>query len=207
MNKGRTQIEQFGRSVRPGRRTAAVAVIAALMAAHLVGCASSGESVSRSAAGRVTLPMVEPGQYRAVFNAARDVLVDQRLMLDRVDAELGVITTRPIDAALAGPEDFFNRQLRVVRVEFRPVGVSAADSVGRPALDGVPLELDVRVLVYRVQEPGWRPSATSVLLGTRATDPELVRRGLHPASTSPLREDEAASRRIAAEIMRAAARR
>lgn len=184
--------------------------LVALAGMHLSGCASG----PRAGPAIVALPADE-AEARGLFNAARDVLLAERLVIERADPAAGVVSTRPVDAALASAEDLLNRQLRQVRVEFRPppavgaaVGADVGADVGATAGAGAGAgEMQVRVLVYRVQEPGWRPSSAGVLLSSRTQDPALTARGLHPRSTTPLREDEAESRRLANAIVQLARQR
>ncbi len=167
-----------------------------------------GLSGCQSASSLETAPLtlrVGPDAYTRAFLAARDTLLEARYTLERVDAYAGVITTRPSAHAPAGADDLLSRQLRSVRVTFDPApgspGVeAAADQAGAGAGARGPTTLRVRVLVHRVQAPGWRPSPVGMGLATRTFDPALFERGLLPATMSVVREDLGASDDLAARI-------
>lgn len=103
----------------PGR-----AVLLGLLACVLGGCAGpAGDSFVLSEA-----------DYPGTFDAARRELVARGFVLERVDADAGVISTRPKPSAgLATPwdreqssaaqefDDLLHRQRRTVRVTFEPV--------------------------------------------------------------------------------------
>jgi hypothetical protein len=117
----------------------------------------------------------------AVFDASREVLMQYRFALDRVDATRGVITTHPKrTAGLATPwdreqsgldqewEDLLNEQRRVVRVEF---------DRDPSSIDGAFTRARVQVELLRTNRPGWRVETESVRLSnharTRDRDGEL----------------------------------
>jgi hypothetical protein len=127
--------------------------------------------------------LIESGSVskEQVFDAAREVLMEYRFALDRVDATRGVITTHPKrTAGLASPwdreqsgldqewEDLLNEQRRVVRVEF-----DRDPSSG----DGTFTRARVQVELLRTNRPGWRVETESVRLSnharTRDRDGEL----------------------------------
>lgn len=145
---------------------------------------------------------LEGGQYVGTFQAARDVLRDERFVLDRVDARAGVLSTQPNPGMLRGGDDVIDRLQRVVRVEFAPLGIvpPSADADLREALG--PVVMRVRVVIERVYYPGWRPSTTSARLGSRHIDDELVKNEQQPLYAAAAREDEAYASEIAAKIMR-----
>lgn len=171
-----------------------------LLLATLGGCAAKGEA--RSA--------VSGGEYREVFQAAREVLRSERFELDRVDAGAGVLTTQPSSAQIRGLEDVADRLQRVVRIEFAPVtSGSNAPSSGSMLVDPSAASvafrdsiMTIRVIVERVHYPGWRPSPVSVRMGGRHTDPQLVERDLQPTYVTAVREDEAYAAELAAKIAR-----
>jgi hypothetical protein len=86
---------------------------------------------------------------------------------------------------------------------FDPAPGSPADGVA-VAEDGTvtrgPTTMRVRVLVHRVQAPGWRPTPIGMGLASRTFDPALYQRGLLPATVSVVREDLGASDDLAARI-------
>lgn len=169
--------------------------------------------------GGVTSYAVAPGQYRQAFEASRQVLRDERWLVERVDAAQGVLTTQrradlPAGDAYGTLENVMNRQIRHVRITFVPAdGASRPVPLPDPAspelssttpdlTEGdVPLVMRVRVLVERVQRPGQRPATNSIRLSSYAIDPELVARGQQPLHSEPAGEDQA----MAAEIARAIA--
>ncbi len=171
-----------------------------LLVATLGGCAAKGEA--RSA--------VSGGEYREVFQAAREVLRSERFELDRVDAGAGVLTTQPSSAQIRGLEDVADRLQRVVRIEFAPVtSGSAAPTSGSMLVDPSAASvafrdsiMTIRVIVERVHYPGWRPSPVSVRMGGRHADPKLVERDLQPTYVTAVREDEAYAAELAAKIAR-----
>ncbi|MBL0871419.1 MAG: hypothetical protein IBJ18_12675 [Phycisphaerales bacterium] len=185
----------------------AVVAIAYSFATTLGGCAGKGEA--RSA--------VSGGEYREVFQAAREVLRSERFELDRVDAGAGVLTTQPSSAQIRGLEDVADRLQRVVRIEFAPVtnagtassGSSSTTAPGSMLVDPSAASvafrdsiMTIRVIVERVHYPGWRPSPVSVRMGGRHVDPQLVERDLQPTYVTAVREDEAYAAELAAKIAR-----
>lgn len=152
---------------------------------------------------------VPEGRYADAFDAARDVLRDQRFELDRVDARLGVLTTRvkPTDG-LASPwdteqttlrqewEDFANQQGRRVRVAFTPSGAQPADLLSYAG----PVDVKVSVAMVRTERPGWRPSTSSVRSSSFAIDPEIEAQGRTPSYEVVAGDDDAFARRLAAKI-------
>jgi hypothetical protein len=191
------------RAQRAGRRRAAGVRLVLGIGAALALVAASG---CRSPAALEMAPLtlrVEPDAYARVFLAARDTLLEAGYTLERVDAHAGVLTTRPSAHAPAGADDLLSRQLRSVRVMFDPAPGSPADGVA-VAEDGTvtrgPTTMRVRVLVHRVQAPGWRPAPIGMGLASRTFDPALYQRGLLPATVSVVREDLGASDDLAARI-------
>lgn len=185
----------------------AAVAITALFTSTLGGCAAKGEA--RSA--------VSGGEYREVFQAAREVLRSERFELDRVDAGAGVLTTQPSSAQIRGLEDVADRLQRVVRIEFAPVtnaGKASSSSSSMTAPDSMLVDpsaasvsfrdsiMTIRVIVERVHYPGWRPSPISVRMGGRHMDPRLVERDLQPTYVTAVREDEAYAAELAAKIAR-----
>lgn len=170
--------------------------------------------------------VIAPGEYEEAFDAVRNVLVDARFSLDRVDARSGVITTdaKP-SSGLAMPWDesqstmhheineMINRHARVVRVSFTPRGVASADR-DRPGSQAAPTPAppDLRtydqgdlvarfeVVIERIHRPGWQVESESVLASTRWDDPALKERGMEPAYSVPISTDDRYARRLAARV-------
>src|SRR5262249_15003949 len=157
------------------------------------------------------------------FDAARDVLRENRFDLNRVDGHAGVITTftKP-SAGLLSPwdseqstfgqevDDLMDYQQRRIRVTFEPISTPATappSPPGPPGRGGARRALTVlsgsgetimriRATIERIERPIWRPDTTAVGLYTRAVDPDLVRRGLQPSYTVPVSEDPLLAARL-----------
>ena len=147
----------------------------ALALSLLSGCAghthrTDQESIAEDDAS-VTIETGEASDA-TLMDAAREVLMEYRFALDRVDARHGVITTHPKrTAGLATPwdreqsgldqewEDLFNEQRRVVRVEFDRDPASSGDAITGAR---------VQVEILRTRRPGWRIEAESVRLSSHA---------------------------------------
>lgn len=163
---------------------------------------------------------ITPEQYDAAFAAARDVLRDRHFDLARVDARAGVITTQPSSSAgLATPwidhtdtlEDaatgLMERERRRVEVRFLPTGSAASAAPAEASspdadlrsLPG-PYDVDVRVVVERIYQPGRRVDATGVRLTSLAQDPELIAKGEQPRYAVENREDTRLAGRLAKSI-------
>ncbi len=147
-------------------------LLMAMIATGLPGCQShsardtADQSPGYDAPSAIVLGEGQP--YGQVFDAAREVLMDYRFAIDRVDARLGVITTYPKrTAGLASPwdreqssmnqewEDLVNEQRRVVRVEFDQDEQGGASAT-------------VSVELLRTHRPGWRVETESVRLSNHA---------------------------------------
>ncbi len=171
-------------------------------------------------------PMVElqPGRYEPAFAAAKQVLIDARFDLDRVDARAGVITTtaKPT-SGLATPwdgeqsslgqevEDLLNRQFRRVRITFEPQAAEAATAPTPPHQDAaVPdmrlqagaLLCTISVSVERLRRPGWRLETSSVRQSSFYYDPEWGNRAIWPQYTVPFAQDHRLATRLAGRIRR-----
>jgi hypothetical protein len=144
---------------------------------------------------------IPPGRYAEAFDLAREATRELRFDLERVDARMGVLSTRPKPTSgLATPwdldqstfeqeiEDLVQEHTRRVRIVFTP----PASPTGNPAADPAdPLDLPLqdapvardllahkggvvmRVLVTRTrtQRPHWQLSPASVRSSTFAIDP------------------------------------
>jgi hypothetical protein len=189
----------------PPVRTALALALAALLA----GCAAPRPEEAFFA--------IEPGRYADAFAAAKDVLASCRFELERVDARAGVLTTRAKPTSgLATPwdeeqtsflmewEDLLNRQLRRVRVTFRPALPAPEPPPDLRLFDG-PIAATVEVVIDRRRRPGWRVESTSIRLSSFTRDPALVDRGLWPTYDVPFTQDDrfaaVLGRRIAARLV------
>jgi hypothetical protein len=176
------------------RLTSAIPLLLAL-AASLPGCATTPQTPAAAQA-------IAPAEYTSRFQAARDELLESGWMLDRVDARAGVLTTQPRAGVVRTGQDVLDRLDRVVRVEFRSPGSINATDPSRIDLSEakLPTEMRVRVFIQRTYYPGWRPSPTSVRLGGRHTDPELVKQDIQPRSEMTAGEDVGLAGEISARI-------
>ncbi|MBX9736111.1 MAG: hypothetical protein K2X32_04225 [Phycisphaerales bacterium] len=165
------------------RLTSAIPLLLAL-AATLPGCATTPQTPAAAQA-------IAPIEYTSRFQAARDELLESGWVLDRVDSRAGVLTTQPRAGVVRTGQDVLDRLDRVVRVEFRSPGSINATDPSRIDLSEakLPTEMRVRVFIQRTYYPGWRPSPTSVRLGGRHTDPELVKQDIQPRSEMTAGED------------------
>jgi len=183
------------------------------LATWLGGCAADGP-------GEFAVP---PERYAAAINATRDVLREYRFEIDRVDASMGVVTTRPKSTdGLFTPwdteqstfsqewEDTLNDQRRRVEVRFSREG-DAQVLADRKRGDPLPASLldepgattaRVTVIVERLQRPGWRPATESVRLSTYTSDPALAEEGLEPVYAIRLSDDPPLAARLAREIQK-----
>ena len=137
-------------------------------------------------------------EYQEAFNAARELLRENRFAIDRVDARRGVITTHPKRTAGFATiwdgeqstvrqewEDMFNEQQRVVRVQFDPQSTEGVQAL-------------VSVELYRTHRPGWRVETESMRLSTHARFRDELG-NLEPASFSePIGLDELLAERLVA---------
>lgn len=162
------------------------------------GCASSpGPSAFQ----------VSDDQYARVFDATRDELTRMGFDLERIDAQAGVIETRPKQTAgIATPwdteqttlgqewEDFTNDQRRVVRVTFDAAQAQPADSqpAGR--------EVSVEVTVYRLRVPGQRIETEAIRLSRRSIDELELASGRAGFYLTPIGRDTRLESRLAAGI-------
>ncbi len=145
---------------------------------------------------------VRAGEYVTAFDRTRDRLRDLGFLLERVDAQAGVISTQPKGTGgFATPwdreqsglneefEDMFQRHRRVVRVEFTPAGVAPnpADLRDLRAEKG-PIDAQITATVYRWNQPGWRLNTLAILDSSHTHDPALDERGMSSYSVA-VRQD------------------
>jgi hypothetical protein len=184
-------------------------ILSAWFVVGLWGCADA----RREAEAGLAVARVE--KYAEGFAAARQVLRDEGFILERVDSRAeggGVITTRPkTTAGLATPwdreqstfgqdlEDLFQRQQRVVRVEF------ASSAGGAELTSESPANVSVHVVIQRVQVPGHKLEPEAVWQHSYYVDPELGDRMMQPSYAVAWKEDRLLAERLAKEIGRASA--
>jgi hypothetical protein len=159
--------------------------------------------------------------YAGLFAAAKGVLRDNDFRLDRVDARLGVLTSRskgsggvltPWDGEQTTMtqemEDLLNRQARAVRVTFEPAGAPpTGGSVGTQPEDldlrtwDGPLTVRVEVALLRRQRPHWRVQTAAIRLSNYAQEPALSERGMQPEYSVAFDQDDLLAGRLLAEIL------
>lgn len=202
-------------------------VVLILLALCLVGCAggrSRNVAPASTDAAAATFS-VAAEDYAQAFEAARAELLRRRFDLERVDAQAGILLTRPEGGAglLApwsmGPgakplEDTLNAQRRTVEVRFEAAETATAlprGTGGVLADPGLPVPpgrasetviVSVRVLISRRVTPNRRLDPSGIRYSLNAIEPELFRRGLGTTYEAPLDLDPAASRQIARIIER-----
>jgi hypothetical protein len=182
----------------------------------LFGCAhqsSSGGDAAATASAPAATIQLEAGEYARAFDAARNELRELGFILDRVDAQAGVITTLPKGTGgLATPwdqeqsglddraEDAVERHRRIVRVDFMPAGAAPGSAEGRDLrTEAGPIEGQVSATVYRVHQPGWRVNPQAILDSSYTRDPQLDERGMSAYGVA-VRQDDALARRIAVRV-------
>ncbi len=175
------------------------------VAAAVGGCAAgpSEESLVAGASAKIAA-----GEYQTAFAAARDVLRDNRFSLERVDAGAGVITTQR-STTMREAVDVIQRRARFVVVSFSR-GASENEGLGesremsgRDVRDiNSPMAMSVRVVIERIEVPGWQIPPSGVRLATRTSDPEKVAAELEPLYTVAVGEDTELAASLAGQIRR-----
>jgi hypothetical protein len=197
--------------------------MAAVLGAALLtgGCAKQTPSAADDGvlAGSGAMLHVEPGKFAVAFDESRDVLRDLGFLLDRVDGQLGVITTQPkgtggiltpwdqeqsgIDDRL---EDAVHKHRRVVRIEFAPEGAEPGSAdIHDLRTEPRPMDARIAVTVYRLHQPGWRLNSQAILESSYSQDPQLNERGMGLYSVA-IRQDDDLARRIVQEVRERMAR-
>lgn len=210
------------RAVYPPDMVNRIALIAAASTLALLGtvggCArTASDSVDGAlSATAPALVRIEAADYPRVFESIKDDLRNLGFTLDRVDAQLGVITTMPkgtggiltpwdqeqsgVDDRL---EDSVQKHRRIVRIEFVPAGIqpgsAEAANIGDLRTEKRPIEAQVSAALYRVHHPGWRLNTQGILESTRTSDPQLDARGMSQYGVA-IRQDDDLARRIAERI-------
>lgn len=185
------------RSGRLFRTTCLLLAAAAVVTA--AGCAgtTADEPQGVASAGSVT-----SDRYAAAFDVARDVLRDNRFQLDRVDAAAGVITTQRSNGA-RDAVDVLQRRQRYAIVSFAPAGSPAGTMASADAdlRDGsAPLDVSVKVIIERIEVPGWRLPGSSIRLSSHSVDPDKVKAELEPLYAVPVGEDADLAAELAGQI-------
>jgi hypothetical protein len=143
---------------------------------------------------------IAAGAYQAAFAAARDVLRDNRFSLERVDAGAGVITTQR-STTMREAVDVVQRRARFVVVSFSPAN-SGAEPAGDVRDVASPLAMTVKVVIERIEVPGWQIPPSSVRLASRTSDPEKAAAELEPLYSVAVGEDAQLAATLAEQIRR-----
>lgn len=200
---------------------AAITASALVMLAAGLGCQSkapaasaetAAETTSTAAAEPAPTLTVAPGAYAQAFEAAKRALRDVGFLLERVDAQAGVITTQPNESiGVFAPwdpvqsgvdqelDDAMHRQNRVVRVEFAPADAGAEPAAIDTNTDlrqsSESLAMRVQASVNRIYYPGRRINTGHILYSTRTYDPALGARNMASYSVA-IEQDSRLAQRI-----------
>jgi hypothetical protein len=189
-----------------------------LLAACLAGCARRDRVDAPPPAAASFVVAAE--DYDAAFEVAQAELRRRLFELERVDAQAGVILTRPeAGAGLLTPwtidrggrliEDTLNAQSRTVEVRFEPAESLARPPRGTPSALADPdlptsprraegsVVVSVRVLVSRRVTPTRRLEPTAIAMSSTPAAPRLSQRNLGGVYDLPRDLDAAASARFA----------
>lgn len=196
-----------------------VATVVGGLTLGMGGCASHPSEPDVAAGeGRAEAPVspsltLPSGSYAAGFDAMKATLRDMGFLLERVDAQGGVITTQPKGTAgLATPwdkeqsgvdqelDDLFHRQQRVVRVEFTPRGSGQGQEVTDLRAYTGEVDVLVQAAAVRWYKPGQRINTGSITSSTYAEDPALTAQGLSWYSVAQSQDYRLAAR-IAERVM------
>ncbi len=169
-----------------------------------LGCTSAPD---RSPAGSPTLT-IQAADYSLALDAAKQVLIDHRFVIDRVDARRGLITTLPKQTAgLATPwdaeqsstqqelSDLVNQQDRVIRITLTK---PAASKTNQSA--DAETTIHVQASIIRTRRPGWRLESESVRLSTHAATLDTNGQRAPAVLREPISEDTQLSSKIADAI-------
>ena len=143
---------------------------------------------------------IAAGEYQTAFAAARDVLRDNRFSLERVDAGAGVITTQR-STTMREAVDVIQRRARFVVVSFAPAA-GGSEPAGDVRDANLPLAMTVKVVIERIEVPGWQIPPSSVRLASRTSDPEKAAAELEPLYTVAVGEDRELADAMAEQIRR-----
>lgn len=170
-----------------------------LLCATLLGCARSPDPA--------TTFTINDAEYEQTFSAARDVLRDAGFILDRVDAQRGIITTHPrpssgmatpwIDHA-SSPGDAaaatLHRERRFATVRF----ARSTDPTAQP--DAASIDADVEVFIQRLGAPGRKPEPSSIRMTSRWTEGSRGNGPATPFDAISERPDDRLAAELAARI-------
>lgn len=202
-------------------------VVLILLALCLVGCAGGRPRTVAPGSFEPAAATfsVRAEDYGAAFEAARTELLRRRFDLERVDAQAGVLLTRPeTGAGLLAPwtmglgtrplEDTLNAHSRTVEIRFEAAETATAPPRGTTGVladPGLPVPpgraaetviVSVRVLVSRRVTPNRRLDPSGIRYSLNSVEPDLFQRGLGTTFHAPSDLDPAASRQIARIIER-----
>jgi|GEM_PF-472671 len=193
-----------------------------LLVTCLVGCASRPRVDAPPAAATF---VVSADNYTDAFEAAQAEIRRRLFELERVDAQAGVILSRPkTGAGVLAPwslapssrlaEDTLNAQSRTVEVRFEAAETIAqppdgiADALAAPDLPIPPgrakgsVVVSVRVLISRRVTPTRRLEPTAIRYSSSTIKPDLFQRGLGTVYDAQRDLDAKASTNLAASIER-----
>jgi hypothetical protein len=160
---------------------------------------------------------VPPSQSAQAFSAALTELRERRFVPERIDAQVGIITTQPKrTGGLVSPwdteqssladefEDTFHYQTRTIRVTLASVPPPADLSPESRELfiAKAPLRVEVDASIARRQTPHMQPQPRVLGLSTQAIDPALSPRGMTGAYDHALARHDELAARIARAIQR-----
>ncbi len=174
----------------------------------MAGCASTESTTKPSAASFV----IEAPQYAATYDAAVEVLRNQKFLLDRQDYRFGVVTSKPQfmptifepwhrrrESPSLAWESTFNTQQRIVTIRLLPIASAGGEGpFGAEALDesDVPAtryRLQVQVLIERLQRPLRHPTGAThrgrVLVSYKSTPAEWAEKGITKSYWRPIGRD------------------
>lgn len=177
-----------------------------LTLALATGAVQLGACSSPDAGAELT---VRTEDYPRAFEATKDLLVRRGFTLERIDADEGVITTRPKPTAgLATPwdheqsalrdewSDLMHQHERAVRVRFDPPPPPV------PGAGGAEVLVSFQVDKLRVVTPGVNPAPASVRLTTTWNDPIAAERGVRRRDRVPVGSDLALANRLGDDLAR-----
>ncbi len=194
----------------------------AIIATCLVGCTSKPRVDGPPAAATF---VVSADEYTAVFHVAEAEVRRRFFELERVDAQAGVILSRPkTGAGILAPwtlapssrllEDTLNAQSRTIEVRFEaaenvnrtPTGVpdtlADPDPPVSPGRAESSVVVSVRVLISRRVTPTRRLEPSAIRFSSQTVKPDLFQRRLSTTYDAPRDLDAKASSSLAEAIER-----
>ncbi|MCC5830612.1 MAG: hypothetical protein JJU36_14290 [Phycisphaeraceae bacterium] len=208
---------------RPARRSAAIGLVLPVLIC--VGC-STGMGLDRlpgSAAIENQRVHLDASDYHIAFQSALEVLRDFGFGINRQDAAMGRITTRPLPAdtlielGRTTPVDgslviasSINAQRIVVEVQFDALHPIQEGGMDDQTAESWRYEMRVEVHVFRHQSPGAYGTGSSrprfILNQPEQTPLELQERGIHGHRWQPIGRSTRLEQAIRDAILRAWAR-